>query len=188
MDVQSPTPGTVAVLTIEPGVVVQFAPGGSLKIDPIGGSNTAAARGALIALGTPKEPIVFTSDRGNAAAAGDWVGITFGGAVNPQTVMQNVRIYYAGGAEYGGRSCPLNGGALGENYAAVRIYGPPPSTTPFITNSEIFESARHGIDRAWNANVQPDFAAANSFAAIKGCKQSTPNNPLANCPANLTCP
>ena len=188
LDVQSPTPGTVAVLTIEPGVVVQFAPGGSLKIDPTGGSNSAAARGALVALGTQKEPIIFTSDKGSAAAAGDWVGITFGGTINPQTAMQLVRVEYAGGTEIGGNSCPVAGRGQGENYAAIRIYGPPLSQSPFVTDSVIFASARDGIDRGWNANVMPDFKAVNSFSAVPGCLQSTPRNPQALCPTTLTCP
>ncbi len=188
LDVQSPMPGTVAVLTIEPGVVMQFSPGGSLKVDPIGGSNTAAARGALIAIGTQKEPIIFTSDKGAAAAAGDWVGITFGGAISPQTALQLVRVEYAGGAEIGGNSCPVNGRGQGENYAAIRIYGPPLSNSPFLTDSVIFASARDGIDRGWNANVMPDFKAVNSFAAVPGCWQSTPKNPLTLCPTSVTCP
>lgn len=188
MDVNSQNPNSVAVLTIEPGVMIQFPPGGSLKIDPTGGSNTAAARGALVALGTQSAPIIFTSDRGSAAAAGDWVGVTFGGTVNPQTKMQLVRVEYAGGAEIGGNSCPVAGRGQGENFAAIRIYGPPLSQTPFVTDSIIFASALDGIDRAWNANVLPDFKAVNSFAAVPGCLQSIPRNPLALCPTSLTCP
>ncbi len=188
MDVNSQNPNSVAVLTIEPGVVIQFAPGGSLKIEPIGGSNTAAARGALIARGTQREPIIFTSDKGSAAAAGDWVGVTFGGAINPQTAMQLVRVEYAGGAEIGGNSCPVAGRGQGENFAAIRIYGPPLSQSPFVTDSVIFASARDGIDRGWNANVLPDFKAVNSFAVVPGCLQSMPRSPQTSCPTSLTCP
>jgi hypothetical protein len=168
--------------------VIQFPPGGSLKIDPTGGSNTAAARGALVALGTQREPIIFTSDKGSAAAAGDWVGVTFGGSINPQTALQLVRVEYAGGVEIGGNSCPVAGRGQGENYAAIRIYGPPLSQSPFVTDSVIFASARDGIDRGWNASVLPDFKAVNSFAAVPGCLQSTPRNPLTLCPTSLTCP
>lgn len=192
LDVQSPTPGTVAVLTIEPGVVLQFPPGGSLKIDPTGGSNIAAARGALVAIGTQKEPIVFTSDKGGAAAAGDWVGITFGGTVSSQTALQLVRVDYAGGAENGGNSCPPVGRGQGENYAAIRIYGPPLSQTPFVTDSIIFASARDGIDRGWSANLPldklPDYKSVNSFAAVPGCMQSLPKSTQYACPTALTCP
>jgi hypothetical protein len=148
----------------------------------------------LVALGTPKEPIIFTSDRGNSSAAGDWVGVTFGGTINPQTVMQYARVYYAGGAESGGSSCQVANRNPSENYAAIRIYGPPASSTapPFITNSEIFESALDGIDRAWFANVTadklPDYKSVNSFAAVRGCLQSTPKSTQYACPTAIVCP
>ncbi|MEO8310065.1 MAG: hypothetical protein ABI520_02740 [Caldimonas sp.] len=185
MDVNSQVAGQVAVLTIEPGVTMQFPPGGSLNVDP--GTGTAPAQGALIAIGGPTEAekIVFTSDRGLASAAGDWLGIGFGGAVDSRSTMQNTRVEFAGGASVsGGNSCPYPGIAI--NDAAIRIFGPP--ATQFITNTEIRSSARFGIDRGWRADLQPDFLASNTFAAVASCKETTPRTFNGVCPAPVPCP
>src|SRR6185369_14121548 len=107
MDVDSQVAGQVAVLTIEPGVTIQFPPGGIFNVEP--GSGTAAAKGALIAIGgtDAADRIVFTSDQGAASKAGDWLGIAFGGAVDPRSVLQNVRVEFAGGTSTtGSNSCP----------------------------------------------------------------------------------
>ena len=66
----------VATLTIEPGVMIKFMPGATLRIEPASG--TLAARGALIAVGTQAAPIVMTSIA-TTPAAGDWFGVWFGG-------------------------------------------------------------------------------------------------------------
>ena len=134
MDVNSQVAGKVAVLTIEAGVTMQFPPGGTLNIEP--GSGTAPAQGALIAIGGPAEAqkIVFTSDRGPASVAGDWLGVAFGGAIDPRSTMQNTRVEFAGGSSLsGGNSCPFPGIVI--NDAAIRIFGPP--ATQFITRTEI---------------------------------------------------
>jgi hypothetical protein len=186
MDVNSQIAGQVAVLTIEPGVVVQFPPGGTLNIEP--GSGTAPAKGALIAIGgaAPAGTIVFTSDKGPAAAAaGDWLGIAFGGAIDPRTTVQNTRVEFAGGASLtGGNSCPFPGVVI--NDAAIRIFGPP--QTQFITNTEILSSARFGIDRGWRADLQPDFLTSNTFTAVASCKETTPRTFNGVCPAVVPCP
>ena len=184
MDINSQLSGQVAVLTIEPGVTVQFPPGGTLNVDPTSG--TAAAQGALIAIGgtAPDQKIVFTSDR-PTKSAGDWLGIGFGAAVDPRSVMQNVRVEFAGGATAtGSNSCPYPGG--GNSEGAIRIFGPP--RTQFITNTEILSSARFGIDRGWRADLQPDFLASNTFTAVAACKQTTPRTFNGVCPANPLCP
>ena len=95
MDVDSQAAGQVAVLTIEPGVTIQFPPGGIFNVGPASG--TAPSRGALIAIGgtDPADRIVFTSDQSAASQAGDWLGIVFGGAVDTRSVMQNVRVEFA---------------------------------------------------------------------------------------------
>ena len=56
-------PGTI--LTIEPGVQIQFTAGVSLTVE-----------GKLSAIGTPVQPIVFTSDQ-ELPAPGDWSGLHF---------------------------------------------------------------------------------------------------------------
>ena len=179
--------GSVAVLTIEPNVTIQFPPGGGLVVDASGGASTPS-RGALIAIGEPfPRQIVFTSDQGATAAAGDWLGIEFGGILDPRNLMQQVSVKYAGGATVSGsNSCPYPG-RVGPNYAAVRIKGAPSSE--FITNSEIFASGRDGIDRGWRSDAQPDFLSGNTFTApIAGCKQTTPSTAAGVCPASPPCP
>ena len=185
MDINSQVAGQVAVLTIEPGVTVQFPPGGTFNVDP--GSGTSAAKGALIAIGgaAADQKIVFTSDQGLASKAGDWLGIGFSGTVDPRSVMQNVRVEFAGGASFtGGNSCPYPGIVI--NDAAIRIFGPP--QTQFITNTEILSSARFGIDRGWRADLQPDFLPTNTFTAVATCKQTTPRTFNGVCPATPACP
>ena len=186
MDVDSQVAGQVAVLTIEPGVTIQFPPGGIFNVGPGGG--TAAARGALIAIGgtDPADRIVFTSDRGAASQAGDWLGIVFAGAVDARSVMQNARVEFAGGTSTtGSNSCPYAGGT-GINDAAIRIFGPP--QMQFITGTEILSSLHHGIDRGWRADLQPDFLAGNTFTAVAACKQTQPRTAAGVCPPAPPCP
>ncbi len=182
MDVTSQTSGSVAVLTIEAGVTMQFPPGGTLNIEPANG--TAPARGALIAIGTAAKPIVLTSDVA-VPAAGDWLGLGFGGQVDPQSVVQHVRVEFAGGPGTGSNSCPY-AGRVGQNDAAIRIFGPP--QTQFITDTEIVASARDGIDRGWRADLAPDFLPSNTFTAVPGCKQSLPRTAAGVCPVTPACP
>lgn len=185
MDINAQVAGQVAVLTIEPGVTVQFPPGGTFNVYP--GSGTSPAKGALIAIGgaAPDQKIVFTSDQGIASKAGDWLGIGFGGSVDPRSTMQNVRVEFAGGASVSGsNSCPFPGVTINE--AAIRIFGPP--LNQFITNTEILSSARFGIDRGWRADLQPDFLASNTFTAVPACKETTPRTANGVCPAVVPCP
>jgi hypothetical protein len=180
MDVSSPLGGPTTVLTIEPGTTLQFAPGGSLNV------NANAHGGALVAVGTPSQPIVFSSDQGVAAQAGDWLGLTFDAAVDAASLMQNTRVEFAGGATVtGGNSCPYPG-RVGQNDAAIRIFAPPP--TQFITQTQILASLRDGIDRGWRADLQTDFLATNTFTAVKACKQTTPRTANGVCPASPLCP
>ena len=189
MDVSTQYNGPAAVLTILPGVTMLFPPGGSLNI------NASSYGGALIAVGTPTRPIVFTSDKGRASAAGDWFGIGFDGQLAPQSVMQYVRIEFAGGpSTAGSNSCP-DLARPGVHDAAIRIFGPPQTLTPFITNTEIFASARDGIDRGWRDNIKTDFVPNPMFNTFNtftlgplGCKQTTPRDLMGSCPNPVPCP
>ena len=185
MDINSQAAGQVAVLTIEPGVTLQFPPGGTLNVEP--GSGTAAAQGALIAIGgaTEAEKIVFTSDRGLPR-----------GRRLARHRLRRRRRSAQHDAEHAGRVRRRRVG-LGQqlvsvsagvaiNDAAIRIFGPPP--TQFITNSEIRSSARYGIDRGWRADLQPDFLASNTFTAVSSCKETTPRTFSGVCPAVVPCP
>ncbi|MCX8108015.1 MAG: hypothetical protein N3G20_04350, partial [Verrucomicrobiae bacterium] len=60
-----------ATLVIEPGTTLRFSKGAGIEVQ----------QGRLIALGTPLDPIVLTSERdidGGAPAAGDWAGVVLG--------------------------------------------------------------------------------------------------------------
>ena len=184
MDVRlpNPMPGTWAVLTIEPGVTIQFAPGGMLHVD-------ASAGGALVALGTPTRKIVFTSDRGAAAQAGDWLGIRFGSTAPAQGGLRFTRVEFAGGTSpTGSNSCPYPGLANSNN-AAIRIYGPPKlQFGQFVTDTEILHSAHHGIDRGWYGGSQTDFLTSNTFVGVMECNQTMNRTMAGACPVPVPCP
>ena len=78
-----------AVLTIQPGTRLRFAPGKGLSVE----------QGRLNANGTPLDPIVFTSahdQSGQTPAAGDWSGITLGSGAGA-SVLRNVFVQYGAG-------------------------------------------------------------------------------------------
>ena len=184
LDVSSQSNGAVAVLTVDPGVIIQFPPAGMLFVAGRNATN-GPALGALIANGAGA-PIVFTSDQNAALVPGGWIGIRIGDPVDPRTVLQNVKVMFAGAADSAGsNSCPYPGFST-INDAAIRILGVP--STQFITNSEIIASARMGIDRGWRSDIQPDFLPSNAFTAVASCKQTTPRMTSGACPINPPCP
>ncbi len=181
MDIRllNPAPNTWAVLTIEPGVTIQFAPGGMLHVD-------ASAGGALVALGTSTRKIVFTSDRGAAAQAGDWLGIRFGSTAIPQSGLRFARVEFAGGTSPTGSNSCRYPGLANANNAAIRIYGPP--TSQFVTETEVIHSAHHGIDRGWYGGSQMDFLTSNTFVGVMECNQTTNRTMAGACPVPVPCP
>ena len=157
-------------------MTIQFPSSGILLVQP---------RGALNANIINAAPIVFTSDQGSASVAGSWLGIRIVNPVSPPTLLQNVKVLYAGGADSAGsNSCPQPG--FNPNNAAIRILGIP--NAQFIANSEIAFSAGHGIDRGWQQNSPQDFMASNTFTGVAGCKQTTPAPVTGACPTNPPCP
>jgi hypothetical protein len=182
MDVNAAT--GVAVLTIEAGVTIRFGAGGTLNIDATSG--TGAAHGALIAIGTPAAKIVFTSDAA-APQAGDWLGLGFGRAADAGDALRYVQVAYAGGPGTGSNSCPYPG-RVGQNDAAIRIFGTTAPSGQFITDTEIVASARDGIDRGWRDDPAPDFLGMNNTFDVAGCKQSVPRTFNGVCPATPACP
>ncbi|MFN0253234.1 MAG: hypothetical protein ACKV2T_40560 [Kofleriaceae bacterium] len=175
----------VALLTIEPGVTIEFQPGGRFRIEP--SFTTSPAKAALRAVGTAAQPIVLTS-LAAAPAAGDWIGLSFGGAVDVQSVLEHVHVMYAGGATAtGSNSCPYPG-RTGQNDAAIRIFGDAPPPGQFITSSQIIASARDGIDRGWRSDSMPDFLPTNTFTSVTGCRQTLPRTTAGVCPTTPPCP
>jgi len=176
--------GGVASLTIEPGVTLRFGVNGRLRIDPAGG--TAPANGALIAIGTPAAPIVFTSAAA-APQAGDWNGIWLGNVADPTTRIQHARVEFAGGPSVTGSESCVDAAQTGPNDAAIRILGGDPATQ-FVTDTAIVSSARHGIDRGFRSNTKPDFLPSNTFTSVVGCSQTHPRDVSGVCPAIIPCP
>ena len=70
------------LLTINPGSVLMFTSSGYIEV-----------KGALKAVGTPAQPILFT---GSTKSAGNWQGIQFENAVDDKNELANVIIEYGG--------------------------------------------------------------------------------------------
>ncbi|MCA9284785.1 MAG: right-handed parallel beta-helix repeat-containing protein [Phycisphaerales bacterium] len=97
--------GFDATLTIEPGVEVRIDPGLGIQI----GSPDGFGGGAMVAIGTVLDPIVFTSsvETPGTPAPGDWNSITFtnvaadavysGGVYMSGSTLQHCIVEYAGG-------------------------------------------------------------------------------------------
>jgi hypothetical protein len=175
----------LTLLTIEPGVHLRFKKGGILWVDF--GASDNLALGAMHAVGTANDPIVFTSAE-SPPAAGDWLGIYYGQVPNPSNRVDHAHVEYAGGLSgSGGSACPKPPVAP-PNDAAIRIFGPPPGQ--FVTNTTILASGRHGIDRGWRADNFTEFLATNTFTSVPFCKQTYPKDVHGACPppAMVPCP
>ena len=171
-------------LTIEPGVTMKFKKDGVLRI-AVATGNTTPARASLIAAGTAAKPIVFTSNEA-APAAGDWFGVWFGDIPTATSKIDLARVEYAGGTSASGSgSCPDN--AEGNNDAAIRIFGLPPSE--FVTNTTILESKTNGIDRGWRSDSPlVEFLPTNTFTGVALCKQTLAPTAANVCPAPAAVP
>ena len=176
--------GHPAKLTIEPGVELRFASGGRMRIDPA--SSTMPATGALVAIGTQNAPIRFTSAAA-APAPGDWDGIWFGGLAHPATRLQFAIVEYAGRTSITGSESCIPTGQIGQNDAAIRIFGAAPGSV-FITDTTIVASGRYGIDRGFRADIKPDFATGNTFTNVPACQQTYPRDLNGACPTTIPCP
>lgn len=174
-----PSPMGVPTLTIEPGVKIRVKKEGHIAVQRF--VSDEPAQGALVVLGSPVAPVVFTSAE-PAPAAGDWLGIWFGGIPADNNQILFAQIEYAGGYSQGG-SDACNAGM---NDAAIRIFGVPSGS--FVNYSTIVNSAGHGIDRGWRSSHKPDFIPNNTFTSIAGCKQSYPRDTDGSCPKPAPCP
>ena len=171
-------------LTIEPGV--------ELRLDDylrIGDYNPPAIRlpGKLIAVGTPTEPIVFTSAKPNRAA-GDWPGIFLLYASGSR--LENVRIEYAGGRSgIISNNCRPNGSS--DDAALLIGWGYNP--TPYIpllgdfSNVTIANTYGHGINAMWMAaGFGPALTGGFTFHNVAGCRQ-TKNGRVSGCGGEAGC-
>jgi hypothetical protein len=133
--------GNDPVLTLEPGVVLEM--GVSTRLD-IGG--------ALVAIGTVAEPIIFHS--ATAGVAGSWVGLELGLTADNRTKLDHVEIRDAGAGQFG-------------TDGAVRFQYDPGGV---LRNTTIVGSPSCGI-MLFSGNWFEDYtnpAFGNSFVGIAG--------------------
>src|SRR6266511_3290376 len=133
-----------ASLTLEPGVVVQMG----------AGTQVGVGNGALRALGTLTEPVLFTS--ATPGVAGSWVGLVLGGETKAQLEYVEIQDAGAGPNGYAG---------------AVRMSADPGGV---LRNSIIRRSASCGIalfdlfgNPRWTDNYT-DPALGNAFIDVAG--------------------
>jgi hypothetical protein len=168
------TDGQLVTLTIEPGVVMKFAPSSSLRVQHF--TNQKPSTAALRALGTAAKPIVMTS-AAPQPQAGDWMGIWFGGIPAAANKIDHVRVEYAGGD----CGCILNTCSnIAQHEGAVIFTAPPPAA--FISNTTFAKIAGHGITQGFDGAFV-DFRATNTFDAVSGCAQTRPRESSTPCPS-----
>jgi hypothetical protein len=158
----------LATMTIEPGVTMKFEANRLFSIQRFTGSEPAAA--ALIAVGTAAKPIVFTS-ASPTPAAGDWVGLWYGGALDASNKLDHVRIEYAGGDCL----CSMTSCSDITYYNGALILTNVPAKA-FITNSTFLASAGHGITEGFVGNLV-NFRPTNTFTSVAGCAETLPKFP-----------
>ena len=187
MDVDSQVAGQVAVLTIEPGVTIQFPPGGIFNVGPSTG--TAPAQGALIAIGgpDPADEIVFTSDKRRGV----------GGRRLARHRLRRRDRYAQRDAE---RARRVRGRHL-DSPAATRVptrrqrhqrrrdpHLRPAGDAVHHRHRDPRRALHYGIDRGWRADLQPDFLAEQHLHRGRLCKQTVPRTSEGVCPLVVPCP
>jgi hypothetical protein len=177
------------VLTIDAGVRLGFtrgrSGGGRLLVVGQAGTNSTLALGAIVALGTATQPVVFDSCAA-APVAGDWIGLRLEGA-DPRTRLDHVVISHAGADSSTSASCP----SLKNNFDAdaalqVAYSGGGAPAASFLTNSTITASASNAVFRGWQA-ANVDFLASNTLSGIAWCAQTNIPDASNNCP-KTKCP
>ncbi|NUN95338.1 MAG: right-handed parallel beta-helix repeat-containing protein [Candidatus Omnitrophica bacterium] len=130
-------------MAVESGATLTLAPGVEVRAE---GNIGVYVRGTLQALGSPGNPVVFTS-RKTSPSQGDWNGIYLGPGAGG-SVLSQCKILYAGGlgvCYYGCRGLGFYHGA--DRFAAVYIDG----SAPQLLQCEIHHSYSNGIE-AYGAN------------------------------------
>ncbi|PYP11817.1 MAG: hypothetical protein DMD59_01855 [Gemmatimonadetes bacterium] len=138
-------------LTLDPGVVLRFAPGGILSVGWLVSGNVRA-------IGTDSEPIIFT---GQYDFAGSWMGVMVGPYADTTTAFDHV-IVQNGGAD---------DGQFATGFRLAREMG------PFIRNTLVQRSAGCGITRLSGSTWTTDFTApalGNTFQNNAGAAQCGP--------------
>lgn len=169
---------TPPLVTIEAGAELRFARVKSfgvfqsqILIDKA--VTPVKALGALRAVGTAAEPIVFTSAE-TTPAPGDWSGLSLS-ELDSRTQLEHVTIAWAGADSRARGACPTGSpqaaGGIDAD-AALQLFidvATPVSST--FTNSVISDSAGGGVYRGFKADV--DFTGTNTFTNLAWCRQSS---------------
>jgi hypothetical protein len=137
---------TDPVLTLQPGVVLQLGADMRVVVADFRGP------GALRALGTAAEPILFTSEI--PGVPGSWMGVELGTAADERTRLDHVEIHDAGAGDAGGAG-------------AVRLQLDPGGV---LRNTRILRSSSCGVmlfAGSW-AEDYTNPVLGNSFAAVTG--------------------
>lgn len=134
-----------ALLTIEPGVIIEFTANSGLVVDEFGG-------GTLIAKGTAVNPITFT---GQTKTRGFWRGLIFE-TNDVRNELDHVIVEYAGSDVI---ADDIKGGVRGGIAVNVEPGGEPASIK--LTNSTIRENDGYGLIMEWFSQLR-DFSN-NSF-------------------------
>ncbi len=171
-----PDDTTALEFTVEAGVTVAFPADSRLNL----GSASTPVR--IVAQGTADDPIVFTSAK-ETKAAGDWVGVDWGGAPPSGNVLDFVRIEFAGGPS----QTSSFGCGPSANDAALIITNWRPDDA-FIENSSFVDSAGAGIVSGWDSEqAGPDLTSNNVFEGLAECDVTQPKVDGA-CPGGDTTP
>jgi len=127
------------VITIDPGVRFEFATNVDLRIGN-------GEDGGVLALGTPGNPIVFTSDKA-VPAPGDWAGIaTYNQCMDGTNEVQFDEVV----VEYGGQN------GQGNFYLS--------NCNAQVSNSTVTDSSNYGIHRSGTVVVPVGISYANNFS------------------------
>lgn len=176
--VLDPGGGAEPTLTIEPGV--------EMRLDDYIQVGEVGHAAKLLALGSPEEPIVFTSSKADPVA-GSWAGIWL--VLADGSKLHNVVIDYAGGDN---RAKSANCRPTDSSDDAALVIGAQgsdykPSAADF-ENVTISNCAGHGINALWTSDKEfgPDITASFTFDGIAGCRQ-TKNATLIGCQSSEGC-
>jgi CARDB/Periplasmic copper-binding protein (NosD)/Right handed beta helix region/Dockerin type I domain/Bacterial Ig-like domain len=147
----------ITTLTIEPGVQVRFNRNTRLTVGAASGDP-----GALAAIGTAAEPVVFTSNQA-APAAGDWYYIDFENTSDDAaSILDHCVVEYAGASQ---SALYLNSAAPRIQNTSVRysayagIYANGSSGSTASINCNTFSANQNGV--YWMASPLPELQGNN---------------------------
>ncbi len=155
-----------AIITIQPGTVIQFDANASLNI---GASNNAT----FIAIGTANMPIIFTSSA-VSPAAGAWDGLYFYNNTLNNSALKYCKIMYAGNSNTTGainlEGCDLaidyTTISFSNGYGIVAYYANNKGGFVSFTNNSITSTSNYGL--SIEAQKLSTIGTGNTFTGSNG--------------------